>query len=149
MRFLIPYLATHGLRPFHRFVPDLLWRVEAAAKTAYLTFDDGPTEELTDDLLDLLAQYDAQATHFLVGQNADRHQAVPAPLPGPGTSSATTPIPMSTPGPCPTSSCRVRLPAPRGGCSPSRKPGSGRSARPTATPRRGSAGGARPRTSGW
>ena len=73
MRFLIPYLATHGLRPFHRFVPDLLWRVEAAAKTAYLTFDDGPTEELTDDLLDLLAQYDAQATHFLVGQNADRH----------------------------------------------------------------------------
>ena len=73
MRFLIPYLATHGLRPFHRFFPDLLWQVEADAKTAYLTFDDGPTEELTDDLLDLLAQYDAQATHFLVGQHADEH----------------------------------------------------------------------------
>ncbi|WP_103021525.1 polysaccharide deacetylase family protein [Salinibacter altiplanensis] len=73
MRFLIPYLATHGLRPFHRFFPDLLWRIEAEAKTAYLTFDDGPTEEITDDLLDLLAQYNAQATHFLVGQNADDH----------------------------------------------------------------------------
>jgi len=71
MRFLVPYLATHALRPFHRFFPDLLWRVDANAKTAYLTFDDGPTEELTDDVLDLLAQYDAQATHFLVGQHAE------------------------------------------------------------------------------
>lgn len=73
MRFLVPYLATHGLRPFQGFFPDLLWRVDAAAKTAYLTFDDGPTEELTDDLLDLLAQYDAQATHFLVGAHAEAH----------------------------------------------------------------------------
>ena len=73
MRFLIPYLATHGTRPFQGFFPDLLWRVDAAAKTAYLTFDDGPTEELTDDLLDLLAQYDAQATHFLIGAHAENH----------------------------------------------------------------------------
>ena len=71
MRFLVPYLATHALRPVQRFFPDLLWQVDAEAKTAYLTFDDGPTEELTDDLLDLLAQYDAQATHFLVGKQAD------------------------------------------------------------------------------
>ena len=71
MRLLIPYLATHGLRPFQRFFPDLLWRVEARARTAYLTFDDGPTEEITDDLLDLLAQFDAQATHFLVGEHAE------------------------------------------------------------------------------
>ena len=51
MRFLVPYLATHALRPVQRFFPDLLWQVDAEAKTAYLTFDDGPTEELTDDLL--------------------------------------------------------------------------------------------------
>jgi len=73
MRVLVPYLATHGLRPFQRYFPDMLWRVEAKARTAYLTFDDGPTEELTDDLLDLLAEYDAQATHFLVGQHAEAH----------------------------------------------------------------------------
>jgi len=72
MRLLVPYLATHGLRPFQRFFPDMLWRVDAHAQTAYLTFDDGPTEEITDDLLDLLAQFDAQATHFLVGQNAEK-----------------------------------------------------------------------------
>lgn len=73
MRFLIPYLATHGLRPVHRFFPDLLWRVDAEARTAYLTFDDGPTAEVTDDLLDLLARYDAQATHFLIGRHAAAH----------------------------------------------------------------------------
>lgn len=76
MRILVPYLATHVLRPVHRFFPDMLWRVEAEARTAYLTFDDGPTTELTDDLLDLLAQYDAQATHFLVGRHAEQHPSL-------------------------------------------------------------------------
>ena len=73
MRVFVPYLATHGLRPFQRFFPDMLWRVDAAAPTAYLTFDDGPTAECTRDLLDLLAEYDAQATHFLVGHHAEQH----------------------------------------------------------------------------
>lgn len=73
MRLLVPYLATHGLRPFQRFFPDLLWRVDTETPTAYLTFDDGPTEALTDDLLDLLAEYDARATHFLIGQHAETH----------------------------------------------------------------------------
>jgi peptidoglycan/xylan/chitin deacetylase (PgdA/CDA1 family) len=73
MRVLVPYLATHGLRPFQRFFPDLLWRVDAAAPTAYLTFDDGPTAACTRDLLDILSEYDAQATHFLVGRHAEQH----------------------------------------------------------------------------
>lgn len=67
---IVPYLATKGVRPFQHFFPDMLWRVDATAKTAYLTFDDGPSEELTDDILDLLVRYDAQSTHFLVGNNA-------------------------------------------------------------------------------
>lgn len=73
MHVLIPYLTTYGLRPVRRFFPDMLWRVDAAAKTAYLTFDDGPTTELTDDILDLLARYDAHSTHFLVGKNAAKY----------------------------------------------------------------------------
>jgi len=73
MRLLVPYLATHVLRPFQRYFPDLLWRVDAQAPTAYLTFDDGPTASLTRPLLDLLAEYDAQATHFLLGEHAERH----------------------------------------------------------------------------
>lgn len=70
---IVPYLATKGVRPFQRFFPDMLWRVDATAKTAYLTFDDGPSEELTDDILDLLARYDAHSTHFLVGSNASAY----------------------------------------------------------------------------
>ena len=73
MRLLVPYLATHVLRPFQRFFPDMLWRVDAAAPTAYLTFDDGPTSECTRSLLDILSEYDAQATHFLVGHHAEQH----------------------------------------------------------------------------
>ncbi len=73
MRLLVPYLATHLIRPFHGFFPDFLWRVDAQASTAYLTFDDGPTTELTRPLLDILSQYDAQATHFLLGHHAERH----------------------------------------------------------------------------
>ncbi|MFO8098527.1 MAG: polysaccharide deacetylase family protein [Salinibacter sp.] len=73
MRFLVPYLATHGLRPVQRFFPDLLWRVQAHSKTAYLTFDDGPTSDGTRPLLDLLATYDARATHFLIGSHARQH----------------------------------------------------------------------------
>lgn len=73
MRVLVPYLATHALRPFQRFFPDMLWRVDAEAPTAFLTFDDGPTTEMTGDLLDLLARYDAQSTHFLVGAHAESH----------------------------------------------------------------------------
>lgn len=73
MRLLVPYLATHALRPIHRFFPDLLWRVNAQARTAYLTFDDGPTPECTDTLLEILGEYDAQATHFLLGKHAEQH----------------------------------------------------------------------------
>lgn len=73
MRLLIPYLTTHVLRPFHRFFPDMLWRVNSKARTAYLTFDDGPTPELTRDLLDIMSDYDAQATHFVLGRHAEQH----------------------------------------------------------------------------
>ncbi|MFP4228687.1 MAG: polysaccharide deacetylase family protein, partial [Salinivenus sp.] len=76
MRFLVPYLATYGLRPIRRFFPDFLWRVQAQSKTAYLTFDDGPTAEGTRSLLDLLATYDARATHFLIGSHARQHPAL-------------------------------------------------------------------------
>lgn len=39
----------------------------------YLTFDDGPHPTLTNQVMDLLAQYHAKATFFLVGENAVKH----------------------------------------------------------------------------
>ena len=41
-------------------------------KAIYLTFDDGPTEELTDWILDFLKQENIKATFFCVGANAKK-----------------------------------------------------------------------------
>ena len=41
--------------------------------TLYLTFDDGPTPGITDFVLDQLKRFDATATFFLVGSNAEKH----------------------------------------------------------------------------
>jgi peptidoglycan/xylan/chitin deacetylase (PgdA/CDA1 family) len=47
------------------------WRVRATEKIIYLTFDDGPTEELTPKILGTLEKYGAKATFFCVGQNVE------------------------------------------------------------------------------
>ncbi len=41
-------------------------------KKIYLTFDDGPSK-YTDDLLDLLAQYDVKATFFVIGHEGEEY----------------------------------------------------------------------------
>lgn len=45
-------------------------------KTLYLTFDDGPSAEYTDIILDVLAEYDIKATFFLVGENVEKRPEV-------------------------------------------------------------------------
>ena len=49
------------------------WRIESSSKVVFLTFDDGPIPECTPQVLDILAQYNANATFFMVGENAQRH----------------------------------------------------------------------------
>jgi peptidoglycan/xylan/chitin deacetylase (PgdA/CDA1 family) len=44
-----------------------------ADRALYLTFDDGPDPTHTPVLLDLLREYQACATFFLVGRNVERH----------------------------------------------------------------------------
>ena len=41
-----------------------------------LTFDDGPHPELTDDILDVLARHEAQATFFLIGDRVVGNEGV-------------------------------------------------------------------------
>ena len=48
----------------------------AAARSLYLTFDDGPHPDHTPALLDLLAEYGAKASFFLVGREVERHDAL-------------------------------------------------------------------------
>lgn len=53
--------------------PGLVWDMrKTAAKTLYLTFDDGPVPEVTPFVLDTLAAYHAKATFFCVGENVER-----------------------------------------------------------------------------
>ena len=54
------------------FVPALLPRFtwsKTADRQIYLTFDDGPTPEITDFVLECLAYYEAKATFFCIGKN--------------------------------------------------------------------------------
>lgn len=47
-------------------------QVQTANKVVALTFDDGPTKNV-DDILQLLEQYNAKATFFLIGEEIEKH----------------------------------------------------------------------------
>jgi peptidoglycan-N-acetylglucosamine deacetylase len=57
----------------HVLPASLLWQVKTGKKTVYLTFDDGPIPDLTEEILGILAKYDAKATFFCVGENVERY----------------------------------------------------------------------------
>ena len=50
-----------------------VWRRKTKEKIIYLTFDDGPTPEVTPLVLDLLDEYNWKATFFCVGENVQKH----------------------------------------------------------------------------
>ena len=45
-------------------------------KTMYLTFDDGPSVENTNAILDALKEHNIKATFFLVGENVEKHPEI-------------------------------------------------------------------------
>lgn len=53
-----------------------LWRMNSDERIIYLTFDDGPIEELTPWVLDVLKQYNVKATFFCVGNNIHKHNPI-------------------------------------------------------------------------
>lgn len=63
---LLPRLA----RPFF---PNLVWRTDPSGNTIHLTFDDGPTPELTPRLLEILKHHNVPATFFLIGLHVQQH----------------------------------------------------------------------------
>lgn len=56
-------------------MPDLIWEIEDKS-SVFLTFDDGPTVEHTQWILDTLAKYDAKATFFCLGKNVEAHPEI-------------------------------------------------------------------------
>ena len=59
-----------------RLFPAALWKVKTKEKLLFLTFDDGPIEEVTPQVLDILKQYNARATFFCIGKNINANPEI-------------------------------------------------------------------------
>jgi peptidoglycan/xylan/chitin deacetylase (PgdA/CDA1 family) len=59
-----------------KLFPNALWRIDTAEKKLYLTFDDGPTPEVTEWVLEQLKGYNAKATFFVLGKNMQRYPEI-------------------------------------------------------------------------
>lgn len=66
----IPRLAEAGTVPqgAHRHGLEIVWRVNTDQKLVALTFDDGPSPELSPMLYDILDETKTRATFFMVGE---------------------------------------------------------------------------------
>ena len=53
--------------------PNFIWNIDTENKELYLTFDDGPTPEITHWVLDTLKKYNAKATFFCIGNNVEKY----------------------------------------------------------------------------
>ena len=59
-----------------RMFPNYVWDIPSTNKAIYLTFDDGPTPEITNWTLDVLKEYEAKATFFCIGKNIENHPVI-------------------------------------------------------------------------
>lgn len=57
-------------------VSGIVWKIPTQKPELYLTFDDGPTPEVTSWILDLLKEYNAKATFFCLGKNIEKHPGI-------------------------------------------------------------------------
>ncbi len=53
-------------------LPLLCWRLSPHEKAIYLSFDDGPTRGVTDQILDYLREYHAKASFFCLGRSIEK-----------------------------------------------------------------------------
>lgn len=56
--------------------PDVIWDMKNTGKTIFLTFDDGPTPDVTEEVFDILSKYNALGTFFCLGRNVERDPEV-------------------------------------------------------------------------
>jgi peptidoglycan-N-acetylglucosamine deacetylase len=53
-----------------------IWSLPNTENTIYLTFDDGPTPEVTQWVLELLQRENTKATFFCIGENISKHPEI-------------------------------------------------------------------------
>ncbi|ARV16926.1 polysaccharide deacetylase family protein [Polaribacter sp. SA4-12] len=59
-----------------RFFSKYTWRFPSNKKEIFLTFDDGPTPEITEFVLSELKKHHAKATFFCIGKNIKNHPEI-------------------------------------------------------------------------
>lgn len=59
-----------------KMFPNYIWDVATTEKVIYLTFDDGPTPEITNWTLQVLKAHNAKATFFCIGANVEKHTEI-------------------------------------------------------------------------
>lgn len=65
---------THPI--LRNLFPNYTWKINTKEKKVYLTFDDGPTPEVTQWTLNQLKEHNAQATFFCIGDNIRKHPEI-------------------------------------------------------------------------
>lgn len=68
------WIKTHFL--FKKIFSGFVWDLPNKEKKVYLTFDDGPTPEITEWALNQLKQFDAKATFFCIGENIQKYPEI-------------------------------------------------------------------------
>lgn len=59
-----------------KILPNYIWNMPDSEKNLYLTFDDGPTPEITNWVLETLNMFDAKATFFCIGKNIENYKDI-------------------------------------------------------------------------
>ncbi|CAG0993124.1 Peptidoglycan-N-acetylglucosamine deacetylase [Flavobacteriales bacterium] len=59
-----------------KFYPGLIWEIPNNHHHVFLTFDDGPTPDITEEVLAVLSKNNAKATFFCTGKNVEKNPAI-------------------------------------------------------------------------
>ncbi|MDF1676439.1 MAG: polysaccharide deacetylase family protein [Vicingaceae bacterium] len=59
-----------------KYYSNFIWKIPTPEKIIYLTFDDGPTPEITEWTLTTLKKFNAKATFFCIGNNVSKHPII-------------------------------------------------------------------------
>ena len=68
------WIKTH--RIIKKIFSNYVWDIPNDENKVYLTFDDGPTPEITEWTLKQLKKYNAKATFFCIGNNIEKYPAI-------------------------------------------------------------------------
>ena len=59
-----------------KIIRDLIWHFTGKDNELFLTFDDGPTPDITPWVLSLLKDFNAKATFFCIGKNVEKYPEI-------------------------------------------------------------------------